>query len=50
MHYRRLGQTRAKVSEIGFGGAGAIHLDFVAAHSDKWERVVVYDIETGSPM
>jgi hypothetical protein len=26
--------------------AGAVHLDFLAAHSAKWERVVVYDFET----
>ena len=25
---------------------GAVHLDFLAAHADKWERVVVSDVET----
>ena len=29
--------------------AGGIHLEFVDAHSPKWERVVVYDIEILSP-
>ena len=28
---------------------GAIHLEFLAAHRTKWERVLVYDVETGSP-
>ena len=25
---------------------GAVHLDFLAAHAEKWERVLVYDVET----
>ena len=25
---------------------GDVHLDFLATHADKWERVVVYDIES----
>ena len=25
---------------------GPVHLEFLAAHSDQWERVVVYDIQT----
>ena len=27
---------------------GAVHKEFLAAHAAKWERVRVYDIETGS--
>ena len=25
--------------------SGAVHIEFINAHSAKWERVVVYDIE-----
>ena len=27
--------------------AGAVHLRFVEDHASKWEKVVVYDIQTG---